>query len=105
MQEKYKKLLKLVMIVIVVYLGFRFLLPLFFPFLLAYMIAWLLKRPVRFLKEKLRIKPMIAGTLLLVVVLLGVGGGLVYGIRLLLKQFADFASNYAFYEKEWSGFL
>ena len=105
MQEKYKKLIKLVVIVAVVYLGFRFLLPLFLPFLLAYMIAWLLKRPVRFLKEKLHMKPMIGGTLLLVIVLLVVGGSFIYGVRLLLKQFADLAANYDFYEAEWNVFL
>ncbi len=105
MQEKYKKIIKLVLIVAIVYLGFRFLLPLFFPFLLAYVIAWLLKRPVRFLKEKLHMKPMIGGTLLLITVLFIVGGGLVYGVRVLLKQFADLAANYEFYEAEWNVFL
>ena len=105
MQEKYKKLMKLSIIVVLVYVCFRFLLPLFFPFLLAYMIAWLLKRPVKFLKNKLNMKPMIGGVLLLVVVLFGVGGGIVYGVRLLLKQFADLVMNYEFYETEWNVFL
>ena len=105
MQEKYKKIIKLVIIVTIVYLGFRFLLPLFFPFLLAYMIAWFLRKPIQFLKQKIYIKPMIAGTLLIVFAFLIIGGGIVYGIRLLLKQFADFAANYDFYEAEWNIFL
>ena len=105
MQEKYKKLMKLSIIVIIVYLCFRFLLPLFFPFLLAYMIAWLLKRPVQFLKTKLKMKPMIGGVLFLFIILFGVGGGVVYGVRLLLKQFADLVMNYEYYETEWNSFL
>ena len=105
MQEKYKKIIKLVTIVTIVYLGFRFLLPLFLPFLLAYMIAWFLRKPVQFLKQKIYMKPMIAGTLLIVFAFFIVGGGIVYGIRLLLKQFVDFAGNYDFYEAEWNIFL
>ncbi len=105
MQEKYKKMIKLVIIVTIVYLGFRFLLPLFLPFLLAYIVAWFLKRPVQFLRQKIYMKPMIAGTLLVVFAFFIVGGGVVYGIRLLLKQFADFAANYDFYETEWNVFL
>ncbi len=105
MQEKYKKIIKLVIIVIIVYLSFRFLLPLFFPFLLAYMIAWFLRKPVQFLKQKIYMKPMIAGTLLVVFAFFIVGGGIVYVIRLLLKQFVDFATNYDFYETEWNIFL
>ena len=69
------------------------------------MIAWLLKRPVQFLKNKLHMKPMIGGVLLLLVVLFGVGGGIIYGVRLLLKQFADLVMNYEFYEAEWNVFL
>ena len=37
--EKYKRLLGIVGIVLVVYLGFRYLLPLFLPFLVAVIIA------------------------------------------------------------------
>lgn len=105
MQEKYKKMIKLIIIITIVYLSFRFLLPLFFPFLLAYFIAWLFKRPVQFLRKKLYIKPMIASTVLLILVLFIVGGGFIFGVRLLLKQFADFVTNYDFYETEWNIFF
>ena len=69
------------------------------------MIAWFLRKPIKFLKQKIYIKPMIAGTLLIVFAFLIIGGGIVYGIRLLLKQFADFATNYDFYEAERNIFL
>ena len=105
MQEKYKKLLRLVIIVVTVYLGFRFLLPLFFPFLLAYVIARILRKPVRFLRHHLRIRPAIGGGILLSLFLLIAGGGLVYGVKLLLQQFAAFMGNYDFYAEEWNGYL
>ena len=105
MQEQYKKLVRLAIIVGIVYLGFRFLLPLFFPFVLAYLVAVLLKKPVRFLWQRLRVRPAIGGAVLLLVFLVVAGGGLVYGIKMLLKQFASFAGNYEFYAAEWNGYL
>ena len=75
--EKYKKVVGIGVIVAVVYLGFRYLLPLFFPFLLAAVIARCLRRPVRFLWRKLRVKPAVSGAILIIVFLGAVGGGVV----------------------------
>lgn len=105
MADQYKKLVRLAIVVGIVYLGFRFLLPLFFPFLLAYVIAVVLRRPVRFMWKKLRIRPAIGGTVLLTIVLLLAGGGIGYAIKLLLQQFAAFAGNYDRYATEWSGHM
>ena len=105
MQEQYKKLVRLAVIVGIVYLGFRFLLPLFFPFLLAYIIAVVLRKPVRFLWQRLRIKPAVGGALLLTVFLVVAGGGIAYAVKLLLKQFAAFVGNYDSYAAEWDGYL
>lgn len=105
MQEQYKKLLRLAVIVGIVYLGFRFLLPLFFPFLLAYVIAVLLRKPVRFLWRHLRIRPAIGGGILLLLFLFVAGGGIAYGVKLLLQQFASFVANYDVYAEEWNGYL
>lgn len=105
MQEQYKKLVRLAVIVGIVYLGFRFLLPLFFPFVLAYIIAVVLRKPVRFLWHRLRVKPAIGGALLLLLFLLAAGGGIAYAVKLLLKQFAAFAGNYESYAAEWDGYL
>lgn len=103
--EKYKKLFGLVAIVAVVYLGFRYFLPLFLPFLIAVVIARCLRRPVRFLWKRLRIKPAISGAILIVLFLLVVGGGLVYLARLLLSQFALLVENYDGYRSEWKGYV
>ncbi|MBR6643083.1 MAG: AI-2E family transporter [Lachnospiraceae bacterium] len=105
MREQYKKLVRLAIIVGIVYLGFRFLLPLFFPFLLAYMIAAVLRRPVRFLWNRLRVKPALGGAFLLTVFLCVIGGGIAYGIKLLLQQFIAFVGNYDFYAEEWNSSL
>ena len=105
MQEQYKKLVRLAVIVGIVYLGFRFLLPLFFPFVLAYVIAVVLRKPVCFLWLRLRIKPAIGGAVLLVLFLLVAGGGIVYAVKLLLEQFASFVGNYDAYAAEWDGYL
>lgn len=105
MQNQYKKLVRLAIIVGIVYLGFRFLLPLFFPFILAYIIAVVLRKPVRFFWKKFRIRPTIGGAFLLTVVLIVAGGGVAYAVKLLLQQFADFVGNYDSYAREWNGYL
>ncbi|MBE5952203.1 MAG: AI-2E family transporter [Lachnospiraceae bacterium] len=103
--KKYKKLLGIGIIVATVYLGFRYLLPLFFPFLLAGVIARCLRRPVGFLWRKLRVKPAISGAILIVVFLGAVGGGIVYLGKLLLTQFAMMVENHENYRNEWQGYL
>lgn len=105
MQEQYKKLVRLAIIVGIVYLGFRFLLPLFFPFVLAYVIAVVLRKPVRFLLRRFRLKPAVGGALLLVLFLLVAGGGIAYAVKLLLQQFASFVGNYDSYAAEWDGYM
>ena len=105
MRENYKKLVRLAVIVGIVYLGFRFLLPLFFPFLLAYIIAVVLRKPVRFLWKKLKIRPAVGGAILLITLLVFAGGGIIYAVKLLLQQFASFAGNYEIYTEEWNGYL
>ena len=103
--EKYKRLLGIVGIVLVVYLGFRYLLPLFLPFLVAVIIARCLRRPVHFLWRKLRVKPVIGGSVLIVLFLVVVGGGAAYLAKLLLGQFALLVENYDSYQQEWQGYV
>lgn len=105
MREQYKKLIHLVIIVSAVYLGFRYLLPLFLPFLLAYFFAALLRKPVRFLRTRLRIGPVAGGAVLLTICCVVAGGGIVYAIKLLLGQFVTFVGNYDSYVAEWDGYM
>lgn len=103
--EKYKKIMLLVLIVGIVYLGFRFLLPLFFPFLLAFLIARYLRRPVRFLWKRFRMKPAVSGAILLFLFFAVVGGSVAALIKLLLSQFALLVSNYEVHQREWQGYI
>ena len=105
MPEKYKKLLGLFVIVAVVYLSFRYLLPLFLPFLIAVIIARCLRRPVCFLWRRLRVKPAISGAILIVLFLLVAGGGVTYLIKLLLEQFALLVESHEEYQAEWQGYM
>ena len=105
MREQYKKLIYLVIIVGAVYLGFRYLLPLFLPFLLAYFFAAVLQKPVRFLFTRLRVSPAIGGAFLLAVCLVVAGGGIAYAIKLLLGQFVNFVGNYDSYVAEWDEYM
>jgi len=104
-REQYKSLLRLVIIVGSVYLGFRFLLPLFFPFLLAYFFARVLRKPVLFLWKRLRVKPAVGGVILLTAVLIVAGGGIAYAVKVLLRQFVAFVGNYDSYVTEFDGYM
>ncbi|MBO5353232.1 MAG: sporulation integral membrane protein YtvI [Lachnospiraceae bacterium] len=101
MYDNYKKLIRLALIVAVIYFGFRYLLPLFVPFLLAYVMAVLLRKPVRFLKQKLHIRPAIGGSILLVLLFTVAGGGIIYAVKVLLQQFVSLVANYDSYALEW----
>lgn len=105
MGEQYKNLLRLIIIVGSVYLGFRFLLPLFLPFLLAYFFARVLRNPVGFLWKRLRIKPAIGGAILLALFLAVTGGGIAYGVKILLRQFVAFVGNYESYAMGWNSYM
>ena len=104
MQEQYRMLLRLTIIVGIVYLGFRFLLPVFLPFVLAYGVAVILRKPVHFLWKKLHIKPVFGGAILLILFLVVAGGSIAYMVKLLLQQFAEFVGNYDAYAAEVDGY-
>lgn len=59
-----------------VFLGFKFIVPLFAPFLFAYFFAWILSPLVRFLYEKIKMPKLTSAILSLIFV----GGFLVWGI-------------------------
>lgn len=101
-KAQYLKLVKTAIVTVVIYLGFRFFLPLFFPFFLAYLLACLLKRPVAFLARRLRIKPAISGGIFLLLLFLFLGGGIAYAVSRIIEQLVLFFGNYASYQEEWN---
>lgn len=80
--KSWKKILSVTGTALIVYLVFRFTLPLVLPFILAFLVAVLIRPPVRWLRQYLHIKESIGAVLVLTVVggllilLLHYGGGL-----------------------------
>ena len=94
---RYKKIFLAIGTTIGVYLGFRFLLPLFVPFLIASLLAWMLSPVVGFMHQKLGFPLTAAG----VIALLTLSGGLFAAFfflgRMLLEQLLKFLKNIPFY--------
>ena len=92
-ESKTKVLLIMVLTIVGVYVGFQYILPLFIPFILAFLIAWSLSPIVRFLNRKLRIHRTIGS-----LVTLGLMGtltiwGILYLGNILIKQIIIFLKN------------
>lgn len=98
MRINWKQILFLIGITLTVYVCFRYLLPVFLPILVAWLLAALLHRPVRWLKTKFRI-PMtfsaVAGILLL---LSAVGTGGFFLLRTLLNQLIGLIRQFPTYQ-------
>ena len=98
MQVKWKKICFLLGIVLLVYLCFRYLLPVFLPFLIAWLLAVLLYRPAHWLQRKFRIPTTcsaIAGILLFLATL-GIGG--FFLLRTLLNQLIHLIRQFPAYQ-------
>lgn len=76
-----------------VYLGFRYLLPLIFPFVVAYFLAWIIRPVTETLYRRLKMPRIIGGSLSLIL-LVGVFGT-AFGmlINILIKQAIQFIKN------------
>lgn len=99
MNNNLKKILITFGTVIAVYLGMKYLLPLFVPFLFAYFFAWLLRPVVAFLYRKLRI-PLVAGGILGVLFLLSTFSVLLFYLgRVVCNQAILFIKNIPIYAK------
>lgn len=80
-----------------VYLGFRYLLPLFFPFLIAYFMAWIVRPVTELLHRKLKVPRIIGGMLSLLILIGVVGTGTFFLINALIKQAIEFIKNLPVY--------
>lgn len=99
-QEKQKKVLVMVayygVMLLGIYLGFRFLLPPLMPFLIGFVVAWILHRPTVFLSRKLHIPQKLPAVVLTVLfyvvaayVILFVGEQIVAALKDLLPRLPD----------------
>ena len=94
-----KKLLLTFGTIIAVYVGMKYLLPLFVPFLFAYFIAWLLRPVVGFLHQKLKIPLVVGGGFGVLVLLLAISVILCYLGRILFNQVILFLRNVPIYQQ------
>ena len=88
--EKQRKALLTAGVTAAVYLSFKFILPLFLPFLISYLIALILRPSANFLERKLRVKrrgktyavPIgVIGGIEMILILALLGAGFFYGGR------------------------
>jgi sporulation integral membrane protein YtvI len=95
--ERMKGILEIVLITIGVYLSFRYFLPLIFPFLVAYFLAWIIRPVTETIYRRLKIPRIVGGSfsLLLLFVVFGTAIGLL--INILLKQAIAFIKNLPIY--------
>lgn len=97
LQDKYVKLYKVIGVTAGVYLAFRYALPLFAPFVAAYLLAGAVRPVVAFLKRKLHLPMSIGGGLVLFFLVAALGTGLLFLGKLLVEQVARFIENYGGY--------
>lgn len=99
LSEKQRIILYMGISAAAVYLGFKHVLPLFVPFIIAYFLAWIVRPLVRFLHKRLRIAPAFGGAISLLLLLSIVGCGLFYLGRMLIGQLTAFLQNLPEYQR------
>ena len=98
MRINWKRILFLIGITFTLYISFRYLLPVFLPILVAWLLAALLHRPVRWLKAKFHL-PMTFSAAVGILLLLGaVGTGGFFLIRTLLNQLIGLIRQFPVYQ-------
>ncbi len=103
LQKKYVKLYKVIGVTAGVYLAFRYALPLFAPFVAAYLLAGAVRPVVLFLKKRLHL-PVSAGAVFSIVLLAGgLGTGIFFLGKLLVEQIVRLVENYGGYRDEVLG--
>lgn len=95
----YRKKLLLVTIITTaaVYLGFRYILPLIFPFIISYFLAWAVRPATEFLYRRLKVPRILGGSISLIILISILGVGLSLLINNLIKQIISFLKNMPIY--------
>ncbi|MBQ9768404.1 MAG: sporulation integral membrane protein YtvI [Lachnospiraceae bacterium] len=97
LQEKYVRIYKIVGITAAVYLAFRYALPLFAPFIAAYLMAATVRPVAAFLQRRLRIPMSVGGAITLLLALAVLLTGVFFLGKLLVEQVMRFIENYGGY--------
>lgn len=93
MNERTRLFINLTIIVLSVYLGFRFILPLILPFIFAYILSWIVRPVTEFLYNKVKIPRLIAGSASLFLFFVILSMALGYLGNILIKQAINFVRN------------
>ena len=96
-QERYVRLYKAAGVTAGVYLAFRYALPLFAPFVAAYLLAGIVRPVALFLRRRCHIPMSVGGAVMLLLLLGTLGTGMFFLVKLLLRQIVLFIENYAGY--------
>ena len=97
--KRQKKILCWIISIAAVYLGFRYLLPLFIPFIFAYFIAWILRPFAAILHRYLHIPLMVGGAVGLLILLVGAGSGIYFLGQMFINQLSEFFKNFPIYQE------
>lgn len=97
LQEKYIRIYKIIGVTAGVYFLFRYALPLFAPFVAAYLLAGAVRPAVLFLKRKFHIPASVGAVVLILLLVTALGTGLFFLGKLLVEQIVRFIENYGGY--------
>lgn len=97
LQEKYRKIYKIIGVTAGVYLAFRYALPLFAPFVAAYLLAGAVRPVVAFLKKRVHIPTSVGGMLTILILVSALGTGVFFLGKLLAEQVTRLIENYGGY--------
>lgn len=96
-KPKWKCIITIFLTTIGVYLGFKYLLPLILPFLIAYFLSWIIRPSTEFLYRRFKFPRALGGFLSLIILLATVGTGLYFLLNVLTKQAIEFMRNVPIY--------
>lgn len=97
LQKKYVTIYKVIGVTAGVYLAFRYALPLFAPFVAAYLLAGAVRPVVVFLKRRLHLPASVGATVTVLLLAVVLGTGLFFLGKLLVEQIVRLAENYGGY--------
>lgn len=95
--QKLKLLAGSVIIVAAVYLGLRYLFPIVSPFIIAYLVALLIEKPVKWLSKRLGGRKYLASGIIVFLLVVVIGGLLGYLLYMGLVEIKHFIRDYDYY--------
>lgn len=95
--RRLKGILAITATTLLVYLGFRYILPLILPFLIAYFLAWITRPVTEFLYRRLKIPRIVGGTFSILILTGAAGAGIFYLCKTLFLQIIALIRNIPIY--------